>query len=267
MKVAVLGANGYLGRFLCRSLRIDQYDVLPITRATIDLSDYSAVKNWLKINRPESVINCATSINISNVRDNEINYEDLRNNINIFLNFYNNDNLFNKFVNIGSGAEFDKRNNITESNESDILTAQPIDSYGYSKNLISRLVLTNDKFYTLRLFGCFDVTEPPIRLFHKLKTETTINLEDKQFDYFSAQDFYKVVTHYLNNHNLHRDINCVYKEKLSLSDVIRIFKYYHNTSSVINITGVGKNYTGNGSKLSETNIELKGLVNSIKEYK
>jgi dTDP-4-dehydrorhamnose reductase len=266
MKVAVLGANGYLGKFLVNSLQHDKYNVLPVTRKTVNINSYSAVKTWLETNRPNAVINCATSIRIADIQTNEVNYDDLRNNVNIFMNFYN-INLFDKFINIGSGAEFDKRNNITEADEGDILTAQPIDSYGYSKNLISRLVLNHDKFYTLRLFGCLDVSESPARLFHKLRTEPIINIEDKQFDYFSARDFYRVIEYYLNNQVLYKDINCVYKEKQSLNQIVNIFNNYHKTSSVINITGVGKNYTGNGYKLSNMNIKLKGLVESMKEYK
>jgi hypothetical protein len=140
-------------------------------------------------------------------------------------------------------------------------------SYGYSKNLIARLVLMNHKFCTLRLFGCFDVTESPIRLFHKLETESTIKIEDKQFDYFSAQDFYRVVKYYVNNQVPFNDINCVYPEKYSLSNIINMFTHFHKKSPVIDITGTGNNYTGNGHKLSNLNIQLKGLVASIREYK
>jgi len=266
MKIAVLGANGYLGKFLVNSLLADNYNVLPVTRETLILTNYSEVNRWLEVNKPNVVINCATAVSITDVRDNKINYDDLRNNINIFLNFYNNDNLFDRFINIGSGAEFDKSIDITNAQESDILTSQPIESYGYSKNLISRLVLEKDKFCTLRLFGCFGSTESSIRLFPQLKTKSLINIEDRQFDYFSVRDFYNVIRHYLNNKIIYKDINCVYKEKYWLREIVEIFKHHHNLPAVITVTSTGKNYTGNGDRLSYLNLKLNGLEKSIKEY-
>jgi DNA (cytosine-5)-methyltransferase 1 len=41
---------------------------------------------------------------------------------------------------------------------------------------------------------------------------------DRKFDYISADDFYKIVDHYLKNDQLQKDINCVYETKHYLSE-------------------------------------------------
>jgi dTDP-4-dehydrorhamnose reductase len=56
MKYAVLGANGQLGRDLCRQLA---GEVVPLTREQVDLTAPETVRKVLPDLRPEVVINCA----------------------------------------------------------------------------------------------------------------------------------------------------------------------------------------------------------------
>lgn len=258
MKVAVLGANGFLGKFITQYLIGKSYNVITITRLDLDLISTNAVRQWLEANSPDIIINCATAKNIG--VDDKI-YDDLLNNLGIFLNFYNNSKYFNKFISVGSGAEFDRTKDINCANEVDIFSSCPTDSYGYSKNVISRLSSENPKFYVLRLFGCFHPTEYEFRLFNRIFHGESVQIIDKQFDYFSAQDFCTVLNYCLNNETPYRDINCVYEQKLYLSE---IFKDMPN----VKILGTSSlNYTGNGSRLASLNLNLMGLEKSIKEYK
>lgn len=258
MIVAVLGANGFLGKFIVSDLIRRGHDVHPITRLDLDLTDSYSVTCWLKNLEPDAVVNCATAKNIG-VED--CLYDDVLNNLNIFLNFYNNTSYFKKFINIGSGAEFDRAGSIDCVLEDDVLLKHPKDSYGFSKNVISRLSIHSDKFYTLRLFGCFHPSEPSFRLFNKVARGERVEVVDRQFDYFSAQDFCTVLDHCLNNETYYRDINCVYKEKLYLSQIL-------NKINPVNVVGINPlNYTGNGEKLASLGLNLLGLDKSIKEYK
>jgi dTDP-4-dehydrorhamnose reductase len=258
MKIAILGAGGFLGKFIYGYLKSQDYNVYPITRSDLNLTNFYSVTRWLEDLEPDAVINCATAKNIG-VEDKV--YDDILNNISIFLNFYNNSQYFKKFINIGSGAEFDRTTNINRAHEVDVLLADPKDSYGFSKNIISRLSMKNEKFYTLRLFGCFHPTEPAFRLFNRVANGETVNIIDRQFDYFSAQDFCTVLEHYLNNQIYYRDINCVYEEKLYLSQVLRKI-------GPIKVTDESPlNYTGDGKRLAGLNLSLLGLEGSIKEYK
>ena len=257
MKVAILGAGGYLGTFITTFLTQKEYDVVPVTRQQLNLTDFAAVTNWLMMSKLDCVINCATASNIS--LENK-SYNDVLNNLNIFQNFYNNSDLFGKFINIGSGAEFDRTRSIDNAAEEDILTAQPQDSYGFSKNIISRLSKQNDKFYTLRLFGCFYSSEPDFRLFKKVINGREVKIIDRQFDYISGQDFCTVLDHYLNNSVEYNDINCVYQEKVKLSHTLSMIR----PVNIVEESSI--NYTGNGDKLAKLDLNLLGLVKSIENY-
>jgi dTDP-4-dehydrorhamnose reductase len=258
MRIAVLGANGFLGKFITSQLTAKGYNVHPVTRKDVDLTNFFSVTRWLEDLEPYAIINCATAPAIG---VDVCSYDDIQNNLNIFLNFYNNGHNFTKFINVGSGAEFDRRLDINRATEDSVLLAHPKDSYGYSKNVMSRLSFRHEKFYTLRLFGCFHPTEPEFRLFNRVARGEDVKVVDRQFDYFSARDFLVVLEHYLNNDVYFRDINCVYEEKLYLSQVL-------NKIKPVEVTGENPlNYTGNGRKLAGLNLPLLGLDESIKEYK
>lgn len=265
MKVAVLGANGYIGKYLTQWLSIKSITVLPVSRQTINLANYHEVTQWLQKERPNVIINCAAAT--SHFQTTDFVYQDLQNNLDIFLNFYNNSHLFDQFINIGSGAEFDRTLNIDCVAESDIFLRHPKDSYGYSKNTISRLCAEKEKFFTLRLFGCFDNSEPEFRLFQKFIKQPQVEVIDRYVDYISLSDFCIIVEHYLNKNNLIKDLNCVYQEKRLLSEIFIIIKQIHDVKTHLHVTGTDtKNYTGCGDQLTKLNLPLRGIVQGIKNY-
>jgi nucleoside-diphosphate-sugar epimerase len=266
MIVAILGSNGYLGKFLTNRLSADQtVTVIPVNKQTIDLTNHNSVLNFLQTNKIDTVINCAVAG--GNLQINDVNYKVLQDNLNIFLNFYNNSKYFKKFINIGSGSEFNTKTDIDNAIEDAILNAYPTESYAYSKNIISRLVLENDKFFTLRLFGCFDKTEHEFRLLKKFSAQTSFSLMDRKFDYISASDFYKIVDHYLKNDSLQKDINCVYGTKHYLSEILTEFKSLHHIDTDLKIEGINiLNYTGNANKLNSLNLNLDGLQKGLELY-
>jgi len=265
MKIAVLGANGFLGSLLQNKLK-DDYEILPITRKTLNISDYRDVQKWLEQTKPNYIINCAISGGGASV--DQFIPEHIISNINIFLNFYNSEFDF-KYINIGSGAEFNRHYDIDLAEESKILTQKPKSSYGYAKNVIARMCLTNPKFYTLRLFGCFDKSEPDIRFFKQLLAAKQFHIRDRYFDFISADDFVKIVKFYLERDfvNLPKDINCVYNEKYMLSEIAYKFIKMHNldTKIVLDIPA-GLNYTGSCIKRSQLPLDLDGLDVSLGKY-
>ena len=263
MRIAILGANGYLGGYLLEHLIHNHY-VIPVVRNTLDLTDYQAVDQWLSATQPDVIINCAISGGGRNVDD--INYSDVQRDLTIFLNFYNNPGV-RRYINIGSGAEFDKRTSISNASERDILTAKPLESYGFTKNMIARMILKRQSFYTLRLFGCFDSSEPNIRLFKKFKRDGKITVSDKYFDYISARDFATIAEHYCTSTDLYKDLNCVYPEKLMLSEQLKLFAKYQVPNGLIDVKlEPGPNYTGNGDNLARLKLPLQGLEQGFKNY-
>lgn len=264
MKVAILGAGGYLGSYLVKHLS-PIYTVLPISRDTLDLTNFGQVKAWLIEHKPDVVIHCAVTGGKQNV--NEKIYEDVQSNLNIFLNFYNNSQYFKRFINVGSGSEFDSKHSINNASEEQVLDSFPAESYAYSKNLIARLVLEKYNFYTLRLFGCFDSSEPDFRLLKKFTNTNNFSFYDRKFDYISANDFCKIVRYYIDNDDLFKDMNCVYKEKFYLSEILAKFKTLHHIPTELKIEGINiLNYTGSSTKLDSLNLQLDGLYKGLEHY-
>lgn len=263
-KVIILGANGFIGSYLVKN--IQGINIVPITRDDINLNDYFSVMDLLIKENPYAVINCAMSGKKSKI-DN-LDSDDVKRILGIFLNFYNLRGLFTKYINIGSGAEFDRETDIDYRSENTIAERVPADNYGYVKNVISRLCIDDPKFITLRLFGCFDKSEHEDRLFAKLMRNESINIIDKEFDFFSAEDFSRVVIHCLNNELTYKDLNCVYEEKLKLSETLNKFVDIHHLTAQINILDVSStNYTGSAIRLKIENLKLAGLEQSIRNYK
>ena len=264
MKVAVLGASGFLGSYICNNLR--NHVVYPVSRRTLTLTDYTSVSGWIDLYQPDVVVNCATAGGKTRLSD--CDYQDLQNNIAIFLNFYNLRHRFGKFINIGSGAEFDKSKSIDHAQESEILTSAPQDSYSLSKNIIARTCQMVDHFYTLRLFGVFDRSEPDFRLLKRCQQQTEITVQNTEFDMISASDFLRVLRHYIENDNLPQDINCVYQQKQDLESIVRRFASIHNNKLRIEvqIPADQKNYTGDCTRLAHLAVELAGLDQGLEHY-
>lgn len=271
MKVAVLGARGFIGSYLCTYLWTMNYEVLPVVRETVDLTDYTAVDQWLETHKPDVVINAAISGGGVNV--DAKNFSDLENNLTVFFNFFNSYKSF-RYINIGSGAEFDKSKDIYLAYEPSIVYCKPKDTYGLSKNIISRCVTKRNDFLTLRLFGCFSKNEPEFRLFKKFLSGQFTALQDRYFDYFSLEDFAKVVEYFCRSdiEISFKDINCVYKKKYKLSEILSKLKKIKNLDIPIYTDGITHyHYTGSSLCLDTLRErqdfpKLEGLEKGLEKY-
>lgn len=59
MKVAVIGANGQIGRELCELGSAISYEMVPLMRCQVDVTSIESVKEALIFHRPDAVINTA----------------------------------------------------------------------------------------------------------------------------------------------------------------------------------------------------------------
>lgn len=268
MKVAIVGSRGFVGSNLLQRFRASGHQTLGLNRDILDLLNPTAVRNWLTDNQPDVIVNCAATMT------DDASLHDTRNNLGMFMNFYNNAHLFGKFINTGSGAEFDRRRDMTLIDESELFRSMPADSYGFGQNVKARLCNSRENFYTLRIFNCFGPGEQGTRLlprFIEAKSEFKI-FNDRYFDYFGINDLYTVVKHYsvVNNiTNGFKDINCVYKDKILISDFVGAYCDIHNIPkqyySIDSVSAL--NYTGSGEKLQALGLDIIGLQVSLERYK
>lgn len=262
MKIAVLGARGFIGKNLCTRLSAS-YDVYPVTRDVINLLNPHAVKDFLKTRSFDVILNCAATMT------NDLTLNDARNNLGMFMNFYNNSKYFGKFINTGSGAEFDRTKDINLKLEEEIFNEMPTDSYGWGQNLKSRLCYDKDNFYTIRIFNCFGKGEPSTRIFPRYlnRTETIRITNDRYFDYFGIQDLCLVVQHCIEHQWSFKDVNAVYPTKYKISEVLTKFCDLNSIKKEFEIVSTSENnYTGNAEKLKFLNLNLLGLNSELINY-
>ena len=262
LNVAVLGSNGFIGNYLVQNLH--QYNILPVNRNIVDLTDAKQTKTFFNSNKIDYVINCAIHSDSSMTA---FSPQVAINNMLIFSNLYSNRNKYSKLINFGSGAEFDRRYSIDEMEEEKIFSATPLDHYGMSKNISSRISFETENFYTLRAFGVFFSGEPEKRLLQKVLSNSITELADKYFDYFSLDDILKVVELYLSDNIQIKDVNLVYSKKILLSEFVRIFCEVKGLKINFQSHKDELNYTGSSKKIEQLNLKFTPLEKSFERYK
>ena len=156
MKLLIVGGTGFIGKnlkFFFSSL--DNYEVHAPTRQELNLSDDTECSNYLKKLKPDFVIHSAVDIT------------SVENSLKAFFNIFNNHEHFGHLVQIGSGAEYDKRKYHPLMTESHFSNSVPIDTYGVAKYSIANILESKNskKFTNLRLFGIYGKFEDYSRRF------------------------------------------------------------------------------------------------------
>lgn len=262
--ILILGSSGFVGGVVADQLR-DQYCLHTPLRQELNLVDPCSVTEYFSDKKFDVVINCAGNME-SNLFP--FNVSAATENLLIFNNLYAQRKNYHKLINIGSGAEFDRHYHIDCANEDALFLKTPTDHYGLSKNIVSRLIVNTENFYTLRLFGVFGKTESKSRLLKKVLSGEQITLTDRYFDYFYVNDLIPVLNYYINHLPKYKDVNLVYPSKIRLSDFLNQFCEMHNLSkdNIKISNALGLSYTGSANKLNELQLSLLGLSQGLKDY-
>ena len=269
-RILITGARGCLGSFLDKRLSDnEEYMVSRISRDDFDLSSAKESMKYFSKNKYDIIIHTACS----KYKDEE-RIEDISNNINAYLNIIANSDAY--VIVLGSGAEFDKRRDISSMNEIDVFRRMPIDFYGASKNFISRYAFFNHpKTVTMRLFGCFGASELETRfpsvVYKKIKTKGTLELEENyKMDFFYDEDLLRTIEYYIRFLGrfiyLPRDLNLCYKEKYTLEEItLKMSKILVEEIDII-VYNKGKEYTGNTRRIDALDINLLGFEKSLVDF-
>lgn len=271
MNILVTGSNGFIGSNIIRLLSNNtNFNFFKVDRNTIDLFSLDDVERYIETNQIDAVIHCAIE---GGTRLKQDTCEMFYKNILMYENLIKFNDKYKIFINFGSGAEFDRRYDISNVNECDMFNMIPTDFYGLSKNIISKLSTNYLGCINLRIFGCFYYNELSTR-FIKNNINNYINHkpiiihQDKYMDFFYMEDLVNVINHLLNNPQLkYKDINMSYLKKYKLSDIANIINELssHKVDLIIENKNPGFNYTGNGELLNKLNLKLKNLELGIKE--
>jgi dTDP-4-dehydrorhamnose reductase len=265
MKILITGSNGYLGEKLLSELKKD-YTIIAPKKSELDLTDSDQVDKFMKNKFFDWVIQCAI------IGGRRLDIDDSRttyHNLKIFFNLMNNRESFKKMINFSSGAEFDRRKEINNETNN-LLNSFPVDYYGMSKNIISKLI-KDYPYYNLRLYGIFGPGEKDDRFIKmciknsKIEKNIVIN-NDKFFDFFYVEDLLKIIKSLISNkmQQINFDFDVVYKEKLRLSQIANYINELSNNKAQVLIENSESNsYTGTYNK-SFDNLNLVGLKDGIR---
>lgn len=199
MRVCVLGANGFLGRYFLSK----HPEWSAVTRDDVDLVNQKDTERFFKENQYDVVIHCAVKGGSMLVpEDGNVTHDNI-------LMFENVSRVFNgKLLYFSSGAG-------TRGNP-------PTDPYGLSKWIIDKRIEHIDNAYTLRIFGCYGSGEPDphnrdrFKTICKQKGHIIID-KDKYFDFVDIEDVMKVVCEYIDGKRVDKVCDLVYKDKKLLS--------------------------------------------------
>ena len=265
MNILITGGRGFIGSNIIDQIK--GHSLFEGNRDTIDLYSKSSIKDFIRRNKIDAVIHCAIEGGKRLKKDDaDIVYKNLM----MFENLMYFKDRYNSFINISSGSEFDRTHDIRDYSEIQLYNNTPKDYYGFSKNIISKLVLSFERGTNLRIFGCFGRNESPDRfikasLINYINNTPIIVHEDKYMDFIHIDDVCRTISHVLYK-SIHDDINLCYMDKYKLTDIVNIINNLTHNKVTVQILkdNVGLSYTGNGLKLSELKLELIGLQFGIK---
>ena len=265
MRILVTGGNGFIGKEIIEFLG-DKHKIIYPTSKDLDLTNQSKVDLFFRNKYFDWVIHCAVKggRRISNDEP-----EVFTSNMLMFINILRNSSNFKYLINFSSGAEYDRSKCFLKDKVS-IESSFPLDYYGLSKNLISRIVNRNPQVVNMRLFGVFGVNEDDHRyiktIYKKIKSnEEIVIFNDIYFDFFFIDDLLSVVNHYIDNFNENspKDLDLVYQKKFQLSEILEFVALKIKEDYDVNIINeTGNSYTGSYSNYL-SKIKLVGLDGGI----
>ena len=215
IKILLTGGSGFIGRNIYNSLK-SNYQITRPSSKKLDLTDREQVLKFFEPRFFDVVIHCAIKGGRRNEPDSE---QVLQKNLTMYFNLMNCKSSFKRFINFASGAEYDKTYNINHSID-DLKDIYPTSPYSMSKNIISRLVNTDENSFNLRIYGAFGPDEEEDRFIlynlKRYKEKKSIKMiQNRYWDFIYIDDLITVLELYINNstNSLIKDYDLVYEKK------------------------------------------------------
>ncbi len=270
MKILITGGNGNIAKMIKNNLSTF-FDITNLSRNDLNILNLNDIQKYLEKNNFDILVHTAI---LGGRRTKDENGDVVHNNLLMFENLLLFSDKFKMIINFDSAAIYDRKTDILNRKETDIITI-PTDYYGFSKYMIYKRSLQYKNVYNFRIFNIFHVNEEPDRFikscFNAIKNNTIVTIfEDKYFDFVYEDDFVKIIKYYFDNINnqeiLNKTLNICYNKKYKLSEIALLIV---NDKTKINIikNSSNNNYSGNSDNLYKINLNLFGLEETLNIYK
>jgi nucleoside-diphosphate-sugar epimerase len=254
--ILITGAGGFIGRNLTEYF-VGKYNIFAPNHASLNLLDENIVMKYIAGNRINYIIHCA---GVGGSRKN--NYctgspEIVAINLRIFYNLVRCLTPDKYMINLGSGAEYDKRHYEPKMSEDFFDVFMPGDEYGFSKYLISKYIEKVENIVNLRIFGLYGKYEDyRYRFISNAIVKNLLHLpiqinQNVVFDYLYIEDLVDIVERLIQKRVKERFLNATPTKSIdlvSLADLINKNSGFKSDIIVLN-EGMNREYSGDNSKL------------------
>lgn len=270
--ILITGGSGFIGANLKEHLQ-ERYHVFAPTHRELDLTNRNVVEHFFSSKQIYTVVHCAL---VGGSRREEYIGNSLSINLQMFFNLVHCQKYFNRMIQIGAGAEYDKRRSLVGIKETDFGSSMPIDDYGLYKYIASKYIEnSNNNIVNLRAFGIFGKLEDYRYRFISniicriLLGKRAVMHQDAWFDYVYIKDFVRIIECFITKNTKYKSYNIGSGKARQLSDIAsKIIKVSgKKVSLIIQKKGMNNAYTCSNGRLARelSDFTFLNFDESIKE--
>lgn len=222
--ILITGARGFVGRHL-KEMLDGRYHIFAPLHSELELLDYDALEQYITTNAIDVIVHAAIHVPMFNGAEKEF-FNDMQ----MFMNLEKISHRIEKLIYFGSGAEFDKRFDISMVKEDDLGHTIPTSEYGLAKYTMNAIARRSDNIYNLRLFGIFGKYELwNIKFLSNLCCKAVFDLpltvrKECYFDFLPIQDLPDIVAWFIDNQPDWHDYNVCYGEQFKLTELAQLVR-------------------------------------------